>query len=262
MAGAQIKTSAHNMSNIVPVGYPDLDSNEVTPKYRPGSYSFMVDDFGPRIFQYMQVTQSGGMTVGQLSSMKAQSGTITATSGSITSAADSAQTWTADEWVGSVVYVLDNNDSAGAAPESQVGICVGNTTTTLNIDPDRPFTAAVAVSDTFIAKPMYQIEDSADGDLNTEIAGVVMAPNGVTADSYGWIQVEGFCPKVAVKATTTIGVNTYAVADTASVNLPGSDATSLSVGYYPFAATNDIDADFIPIVLTLFSQRGISIIAT
>src|SRR3972149_6312240 len=110
---------------------------------------------------------------------------------------------TASRHQGGLCYVLDNADSAGDAPETEISPIAGNTTTAITLDADYPLTVALAANDDLELISTWQIEDSADGDEAWTVAGVVLGNQGLTNLYYGWIQVEGPV-RADVTATTTI----------------------------------------------------------
>ena len=127
--------------------FTSLASNSATPLETPGIERKIITPFGPAIVRYGRATQSGGVTRGELTKYKANVTLDNITSGSTTTIVTTGLTANAHD--GDVLWCFDNNDSAGAAPEGEVAPIVSNSTTTVYLDPDNPFTVAAAANDDF-----------------------------------------------------------------------------------------------------------------
>src|SRR3990167_5009428 len=102
-----------HLGPIAPVGYEDLNSDNLNPKMKLGQLAFMQDDYGFRVFEYCRNMSGSAIAQGELQKRIADATTSNITSGTTTSATKSG--WTAGDYVGRILYVDDNDDSAGAA---------------------------------------------------------------------------------------------------------------------------------------------------
>lgn len=243
-----------NLATIHPVGIEDINGSSETPRMRPGTISFVVDAFGPRILQYVQNQSGSAVAMGELLSKPANAAVNNITAGSTTQATTTGLT--AGNWDGALLYVLDNDDSAGDAPEGQVSIIRHNTATVIDVEKDYPFSVALAANDDLVLIANWQAEDAADGDLGVDVLGVVLANGGFADNYFGWVQREGYVV-ADLKASTGITVANPVVADAAKVGAFGSDGQELWIGYSLATVTSDIVADVVPINLKLFSSGNL-----
>jgi hypothetical protein len=218
-----------DVGNLVPVAGPDLNANDVDAQYRAGGMSFVTDAFGFRIFQYCRIWNGSDVAQGELMA-KVADVDATVASGSTTQATiDSVAT--ANKHEGQLLVVDDNADVAGGEPEGEMGIITaGNTATVINIDADRPFTVALAVSDTVSIHHTWLGDDAADGDAAIDLLGVVVRNGGLTDQYYGWLQVYGVCPDV-LHLTNDCADRASLVAAAAAVDDSASDLGHLVMGY-------------------------------
>ena len=246
------------LSSITGLGMRDINGNDAEPQGRPGAISIVTDDFGVRILKYIRNVNGSAITMGELHSYASDTqNTKTTTVSNITSGTTTSAVTTgltASRHQGGLCYVLDNADSAGDAPETEISPIAGNTTTAITLDADYPLTVALAANDDLELISTWQIEDSADGDEAWTVTGVVLGNQGLTNLYYGWIQVEGPV-RADVTATTTIAEGDPVVAGANLVNLFGSDGHELWIGTALAAATNDIVSDSILVHLQLFSTE-------
>ncbi len=192
--------------------------------------------FGPRKFQYVCFYQASGATVGQLQSYVDPVSVADITSGTTTVITTSGLT--AGIYDGGLLVCIDDAGGSGAAPEGESGVIVENTTTTITIATADAFSVAPAANDDFNVLLPWAVDDSADGDMAHQVAGVVMgSPDQY---DYGWVQFFGINPNTkAVAAGTALIVNELVVADTATVNDGAGDADNLSVGVLKVGLTSD-----------------------
>lgn len=241
-----------NLSTIVPVGLEDINGDSSTPRMRPGTLSFIVDAFGPRILQYVQNQSGSAVAMGQLLSKPANTAVNNITAGSTTQATTSGLT--SGNHDGALLYVLDNDDSAGAAPEGQVSVISSNTATLINVERDYAFSVALAVNDDLVIIHNWQAEDAANGDLAVDILGVVLGNAGFADNNFGWVQREGYVLADLLSGAITAG--DPVVADAAVIGAFGADGQELWVGYALATMSADQTADIGPVNLKLFSAGG------
>lgn len=239
-----------HLGNMLPVGSEDLNADHLNPKMKVGSLSFMIDDFGFRVFEYCRNMSGSAVAQGELQKRIADAATTNITSGTTTSATKSG--WTAGDYVGRILYVDDNDDSAGAAPEGECSPIVANSATVITVDPLRPFSVALAANDDIRVVSWNHLDDAADGDLASKVKGVAVGKNGVTSKYYGFWQRYGFCPDVIHKASSAVTSLNPVVADAASVGPHGSDAVDLHVGTQVGTHANDVVSNKSPVDLLLF----------
>lgn len=246
------------MANLTGRSMHDINGDDSTPHARPGSWYFAVDAFGPRIFMYGRNRNGSAITMGELMSYEADGANVKSTTvsnitaGSTTSATTSSLT--ADDHQGKICYVLDNNDSAGAAPEGQSSIVAGNTATVITMEPSYPFGTALAANDDLELIANWQFEDAADGDEAWTVAGVVVGKNGISDGNYGWLQQEG--PVSADIVTGAVSEGDPVVADAAIVGSFGSDGQELWIGIALAAASADQAAQTLPVMMKLITAAG------
>lgn len=232
-----------NLGHITAVGHRDLNTDDQDPKMHPGMTSYVVDAFGPRVFMYGRNTSGAAQAIGALVSRLADVAVNNITSGTTVSATKAAS-WTADKMVGCLLQVVDNDDSAGAAPEGEVGVIVSNSAGVVNVDPNRPFTVALAANDDVkTISPGWHWQASAAGDKAQEVKGVVVAKGGVSSLYYGWTQVYGIVPTANLKAATGFTDRAAIIADTSAVGPDGGGGWELVIGYNVGGITSDIVAD-------------------
>lgn len=243
-----------NLGHLSGLGMSDLNRDDSTPYMRPGTIAWVTDAFGPRLVKYVKILQSGGMAKGELCAYASdganvKSTTITnITSGTTTSFVTSSLT--ADRHNGMLSFVLDDAGGAGAAPEGETSIVAKNTATLVTLEPDYPYSASLAVNDDIELIATHQMEDAADGDEAWTCGGIVLAKDGISANGYGWIQLEGVTPALTANSATE---GDPCVADAAQVGPFGTDGQELWVGIYLSATSTDEALKQVPIQVQLFA---------
>ena len=239
-----------HLGNMIPVGNEDLNADHLNPKHKLGQLSFQVDAYGFRVFEYCRNMSGSAVAQGELQKRIADATIANITSGTTTSAVTTGLT--AGAYVGRICYVDDNADSAGAAPEGESAPIVANSTTVIQTDPGRPFSAALAVNDDLRIVSFNHLNDAADGDLAAAVKGVAVGKNGVSSNYYGWWQRYGSCPDVLHKASAAVTPLNPVVADAAAVGPHGSDAVDLWVGKQLGTHSNDVVSNKSLVELLLF----------
>lgn len=196
--------------------------------------------FGPAIVQLVCNRQGSTLTQGMVPQWYSNNN-ITATGGSTTTIVCAAATFVANEQVGNYVYCLDNADSAGAAPEGQIRQIIKNTTTTLTVQP--AFTTAVAASDTFRIFSSGQVIIPGADQARNDIAGAVLAPDGIADNYWGWVCRWGRCG-VRIEASTAIaGAKTLMTGGNGGVYEKGAATHGIGVGVSLWAMSADSVSD-------------------
>lgn len=236
-----------HMGHVIPMGQSDLLADDAVPKYRKGQFSYVMDDYGLRIFRYLHNMKlsSGVWIKGGLYSRSADVNvTLGATSGSTTTAIIKAAAWTANTLAGRIYIHLTNATSAGAAPEGETALVVSNTAGQINLDTARPLSAAPSVgADTTRVFSIFDVAAAASGDLaagGTTVPNVMgIAMQTVAATDWGVLQTYGMCPDALVKASTAIGPGPVAAdAEQATVATTTTLVSyRLVIGWCPYAIT-------------------------
>lgn len=159
-----------------------------------------------------------------------------------------AAEWEDEEEVGNMVYILDNADAAGAAPEGQNRYIVKNTAGILYVQYN--FTVAPAVNDDVEIRSNCMIVPAAIGDDRSQVAGVVISPDGIPDNYWGWVGVHGIFPALVV-AATAITAGQRLIADTSRLNAAAGPNAFEDLGYAIVGCSADIVSDMIPVKLEL-----------
>lgn len=242
-----------DMGNMLPVSERDLNANDLTANAPLGSIAFRRDAFGFRVFKYCRNLSGSAIAQGELQKRVADGTISNATSGTTTSVTKTGAALTASALKGRILYVEDNDDSAGAAPEGEASPIVANGTETITVDSRMPFTVAVAANDELRYWTFDHLVDAADSDLASKVVGVCVGTGGVSDNYHGWWQIHGPCPGVIHTAATVTSLNPV-VAGAAAVAAHGSDAVDLWVGYQLGTHTSDVVALKSPVYVQLFGS--------
>lgn len=238
------------VGHIHGLGMEDINGDSATPRQRPGTLGIIVDAFGPRILQYCKFINA--MLMGELASRPANVSVANITSGGVDHAITTGLVAGAHD--GKLVYVLDNADAAGAAPEGETSIVSRNTTTKISLERQYPLSVALANLDDLTLISNWQAEDAADGDLAVDVLGVVLGNAGVAAGNFGWLQREGFTQALLDTDAETAGAPV--VADVNVLGDFGTDGQELWCGVALAAVTADQVAQRAPVSLKLFTCAG------
>lgn len=243
------------VGSITGLGSAEINADhadDVT-RARPGTLSIVVDAYGYRILQYVKNVSNSAYAIGELVSKVANTSVSNQTGTTATGATTSGLT--ANDHDGRLCYVLDNDDSAGAAPEGETTVIANNTATVITFDAQMPLSVALASGDDLTMISNWQSTDSADGDLAHNTLGVVMAVDGFSDNQFGWVQKEGYCPRVE-STSAAITAGDPVVADAAQVGAFGSDGQELWVGIALAGESADQVADMLPVNLKIFTCAG------
>ena len=235
----------------------DLAANHATAQETPGIERAIMTAYGPSWVRYGKATQSGGVTRGELTKYKANVSIDNITSGSTTTIVTTGLTANAHD--GDILVCFDNNDSAGAAPEGEAVPIIKNTTTTVYIDPNNPFSVATAANDDFRVVSFSKNIDSAAGDEIVDLFGIAAAT--ITENYWGWFFFDGICPYALVKAATALTADKALIADTARVSISSTSADQLLIGVAlgKLAVGSDLANDVCAVKLyKLGSARSVS----
>jgi len=180
--------------------------------------------------------RSGG-TLAQGALVKWQQTTITnADGGSISTVVEAGLT--ANELVGDLIICTDDAGGAGAAPEGEGRYITKNTSGIITVQPD--WSAAVAAGDDFVIRTNSKVIASVVGDTRAETAGVVVNPDGIADNYWGWVLSQGRVGLLG-KAATVITTDKMIIAEVGRVDVSAGGASDhgLGLGY----ALSDLKAD-------------------
>lgn len=243
-----------NLGHITGLSMSDINGNDATPMMTPGTIAIVRDALGPRILKYVKAVAAvtRGQTVSKPGAIDGIEEVDDITAGSTTSATTTGRT--ASDDVGKLCSCYDNADSAGAAPEGEFSVIAANTATVLTMDADLPFSVALAVNDDLALIGTYQAELCADGDLAHAVHGVAVGDQGISDNSYGWVQMEGIT-KASLKSEA-LTKNGGLVADVGVLGAAASDGVELWCGIVLQDVKADQTADTGLVRLHLFQAAG------
>jgi hypothetical protein len=243
------------LGHLTGLSQSDLQASNATPQSREGTIAWVMDAFGPKIMKYVKNISNSTMAVAELVGYSGDGANVLTTTitditaGSTTSATTTGLT--ADDQDGKICFVLDNADSAGAAPEGEMGIVSNNTATIITLDSGYPLSVALAVNDDLELVTTYQVVDAADGDEAWTVTGVVVAQDGILDNEFGWVVQEGMTP--ALHPPNAITEGDPIVAGAAVVDAFGSDGQELFVGIAGATCSTDETLKHIPAIMKLFA---------
>jgi hypothetical protein len=244
---AQTKLSA-GLKNIVPVGTSDIHQNDSVKnrQHYGGAYAFMLDGYGPRLFRYGQNRSGSNTAQGDLATRygtTAGTAVNDVTSGTTTSFGK-ANGWVSGIHEGQIALIDDGGASAGVKPEGETSIVLSNTTATVNVDPNLPYSTAILTGDDVTLLGGWGTQDAADNDLCFDVYGVVMPTDGLDDFQFGWYQSWGMTPGATV-GTAAVTVNTALAAGAAIlVDATAGDNMQKFIGYAPMAIAADLVSPF------------------
>mgnify|MGYP001606328407 CR=1 FL=1 len=206
-----------HLGYLIPVGKQDLEADDLKQQAKPGSYGFMIDDFGPKLFRYMQNRNEAAATLGTVMSrvgdlngglqVSASVGTTTSMTNSgslgVTNSVTGGAGFTSSAQIGSWLYVRSNTDSAGAAPEREIGVVAANTSVRVSLDSGRPFSTPIAVSDVLDVFGNWNVRGAFVNDTAFTAFGFVVGQNGVTDNNFGWAQTWGLVNSARFTSAST-----------------------------------------------------------
>lgn len=235
---------------IAAVAIGDVEKDDAQGhQYMRGGIFFAHAFGGLKILQYVKNTETSTVSQGALLSAVGDTDGKTQIT---TSGGDSVNTkikattsgLTADKHAGGGAHVVNSTAGTGVAPEGEDAPVVANTTTVVNIDPNLPFSATLKSGDLVDLYGLYNAELSADGDLAYAVLGVVLPKDGIGAGKYGFVQKQGRCFNVLVKASTALTQNDALVADAGRVG-PAAGTTDIA-SFHVGTALHVLNSDSVP----------------
>lgn len=246
-----------NAKELIGIGYSSIvNANDLTPQMTPGIEVLVIDEFGQRWFRYVKNITTSNQPCGTVMRRVADVAVSSFTSGSTTSITKAASL-TANAHVGKIVTV-EVGATAGAAPEGESGVIVSNDATTVNIDPAMPFSVAAATGNYRIWAP-WHADISGANVVAENVLGVVINPTGIDTLCYGWLQLQGPCPKIITGTGAAIAAGAAIITGaTGTAVTIGAGAADLVIGY-ALSAAGSTNVGFFMGMLTLQARGGVSI---
>lgn len=234
-----------NLGALFAVGQDDLNSSTLTGGgYANGGFSFMIDNFGIKVFRYGVFTTA--ISKGQNSKRLADvTGTVTAAAGETNSTVRLSDTgnWTViDSEQGKLCHITDDVGGAGAAPEGEVALVQGNTLSTMRFDADYALTAAPAAGDTYRNYSVWQHDVGAAADLAINTFGPAMCDH--VAGRFGWSQIYGYNPGTLYDTAAVTAGAAIVAAATGAVKTAGAGTEQLWIGHCPGTIAADLASPF------------------
>ena len=157
-----------------------------------------------------------------------------------------------------MITVADDAGAAGAAPEGESALCIGNTATRIDIHPDYAFSAAVAASDSVYVVYINGVEDAAGSDER----GFGIGANGVQGVAFGaaadnewfWILQRGWC----TARNTAAVVAQPIVAGTALIDDASEGGQELEIGQAAVGQFAGTEASFATVYINVFDTITVS----
>jgi hypothetical protein len=148
--------------------------------------------------------------------------------------ATKAATFTANKEIGGLVYVIDKQASAGAAPEGEFAKIIKNDANTIYFQPD--LSVALAVNDDIGIQYMAHVLAAGSGAELSDFRGVPVASGGIPNGYMGWACIEADAVGVLCGAmTATVTIDKGLIAGTA-VFAEGSSAAVPTILAYSLQA--------------------------
>jgi len=227
-------------------------------KYTPGQYAFTWDAlYQYRIFKLVKNLSGGTLAAGDLVSCVNAASVGTITAGTTTQITTSGLT--ANDLEYQMIIVSDDAGAAGEAPEGEASLCIGNTTTVIDLHPDYAFTAAIAASDTASVVYINGVEDAAASDErgfghgSNGCMGVAMS---AAPDNYWfWICQRGW---VRAKNTDALVAGQQVVAGTALIQDASDGAQELVIGEIPVSQFAGTESSFATVHINCFDSIVLS----
>lgn len=229
----------------------------VVKKYTPGQYVYTWDPlWGYRIYKLVKNLSGATIAKGDLMSYVNAASVGTVTAGTTTSITSSSMT--ANDLEYQMITVADDAGAAGAAPEGESSLCIGNTSTIITLHPDYAFSAAVGASDSVYVVYINGVEDAAGSDER----GFGVGSNGVAGVAYGaaadnewfWILQRGWC---TAKNTDALSAQEL-VAGTALIQDASEGAQELVIGQVAVPQFAGTEASVATVFIDVFNTITIS----
>jgi hypothetical protein len=209
--------------------------------------------YGPALVSLVCNRSGGTLSQGALTKWYTL-GSITFTAGSVTTGTHAGK-FVANEEVGNFVYILDDAGAGGAAPEGECRLIIKNTANVLTVQP--AFSAAIANGDTAQIFSRSMVIAGASGDTRAETAGIVVAPDGIADNYWGFVVRYGIVGAL-VKASTAITAARALIADTGRLTISNSSGFNLTLGHSIVGSSSDIVSDLIPVNFDAWAPQAVS----
>jgi len=226
---------------------------ELVKQYSPGQYAFVWDKlWGYRIFKLVKNMHGSTLAAGNLVSCVAAASVGTVTAGTTTSVTSSSMT--ANDMEYQMITVADDAGGAGAAPEGESSLAIGNSTTVINLDPAYAFSAAVGASDSVYVVYINGVELSASSDergFGHGSIGVQGVLFGAPADNYWcWALQRGW---VIAKNTDALVATQNIRAGTGLIQDASDGGQQLEIGQISVSQFAGTEASFATVFIDVFN---------
>lgn len=182
-------------------GMPSPGAERYEHAHKGGGVFTNVRCDGPCWFRW-GVNRSGTtFTVGEIARRNANLAVTVDATGTVTTLSDVAA-FVANEEVGNLLYILDDQGAAGAAPEGEWARIIKNTADILTFQP--AMTVATITSDTAVVIRQNHLGLLGGAIERQETFGVTVRPSGVQDNYWGWFCCKGFVETEVVAASTAL----------------------------------------------------------
>jgi len=249
--------AVNNLSNVVALGYPDINADDSLQRFKLGQMGFFVDDYGMRALRYVKNVRGSALALGDVVIKVADVTVASITSGTVSSITKTSG-FTANAHIGKVL-IYETASVAGAAPEGESAIIVSNDANTLQLDANYPLSAApVATSSIRIWGP-WHADIAGAAALAENVLGCVVGANGISNGNFGWVQYDGVHPLTKIDPAAAIAAGALVITGAGIVVTIGVAAANKVVGYSLAAAAVTTNAGKYPIMWTLGARGGVAL---
>lgn len=185
---------------------------------------------GRVLFQWCLNRSGGALGQYSLTSRPARTSGLAATGGSVFTITDAGLV--ANELTHALITVSADAGGGTAAPENESAYVCYNTATLVHLQPD--LSTAIVNLDQYDVYFPYNIEAAAAGDEASEVQGVVVSPDGIADDYWGWVAYKGRVWAATIGALT---VDKALIAAASTVDVSNTSAVNLWIGWIPTPVT-------------------------
>lgn len=181
-------------------------------------------------FQWCLNRSGGTLNQFDLVSRPANTTGLVATGGSVFTITDTGLI--ADELTHALMTLTADAGGGTAAPENESAYIAKNTAILLELQPD--LSAAIANLDQYDVYFPYNIEASAAGDEASEVQGIVVSPDNIEDNYWGWVAYKG---RIWAETEGALTVDKAIIAATGEVAVSSTSPFNLIIGWAPTPVT-------------------------
>jgi len=173
-----------------------------------------------------------GATLNQFDLVKrpARTAGLAATGGSVYTITDAGLT--ADELTHALLTITADVAGGSPAPENESAYIAMNTAVLLHFQPD--LSAAVANLDQYDVYFPYSIVPATAGDEASEVQGIVVSPDNIGDNEWGWVAYKG---RVWAETVGALTVDRAIIAGAGKVAVSSTSVVNLWIGWAPTPVT-------------------------